>query len=112
NVVDAKFPGLAGSGERFKITEEWYSLKNFAKDIHVLPVLETEGMQNSEYKRPPFPLAWARKEGKGRVYFNAMGHRDDVWTSERFQEMLAGAVAWATGAADAELTASMSKVTA
>ena len=27
------------------------------------------------------------------------------------QEMLAGAVAWATGAAEAELTANMSKVT-
>jgi len=110
-VADPKFPGLHGSGEDFKIKEEWYSLKNFAKDIHVLLVLETDGMQDAEYRRPPFPLAWVRGEGKGRVYFNAMGHRDDVWTSERFQEMLAGAVAWATGAAEAELTANMSKVT-
>ena len=97
SVVDPTFPGLLGSGEAFTIKEEWYSLKNFAKDIHVLLVLETDGMQGSEYKRPPFPLAWARREGKGRVYYNAMGHRDDVWTSERFQQMLAGAIAWATG---------------
>src|SRR5207245_4575149 len=67
------------------------ALPIFAKDIHVLLVLETDGMQDSEYRRPRFPLAWARSEGKGRVYFNAMGHREDVWTSERFQEMLAGA---------------------
>ena len=110
-VVDPTFPGLPGSGEVFTIKEEWYSLKNFAQDIHVLLVLETDGMQGSEYKRPPFPLAWARKEGKGRVYYNAMGHRDDVWTSERFQEMLAGAVVWAADGIDAALVANVSQVT-
>jgi len=110
-VVDPKFPGLLGSGEAFTIKEEWYSLKNFAKDMHVLLVLETDGMQGSEYKRPPFPLAWARKEGKGRVYYNAMGHRDDVWTSERFQKMLAGAITWAVGGTEAGLVANMAQVT-
>jgi type 1 glutamine amidotransferase len=110
-VVDLTFPGLLGSGGTFTIKEEWYSLKNFAKDIHVLLVLETEGMQDSEYKRPPFPVAWARKEGKGRVYYNAMGHRDDVWTSERFQKMLGGAVAWATGGIEAGLVANVLQVT-
>jgi type 1 glutamine amidotransferase len=62
-VLDPKFPGLLDSGEAFIIKEEWYSLKNFANDIHVLLVLETNGMQGSEYQRPPFPLAWIRKEG-------------------------------------------------
>jgi len=110
-VADPTFPGLLGSGEAFTIKEEWYSLKNFARDIHVLLVLETDGMQGSEYRRPPFPLAWARKEEKGRVYYNAMGHRDDVWTSERFQQMLAGAIAWATGGTELVLVANMSLVT-
>ena len=109
-VVDTSFPGLQGWAETFTIKEEWYSLKNFSKDIHVLLVLDTEGMHDSDYRRPPYPIAWARKEGKGRVYFNAMGHRDDVWMSERFQQMLAGAVAWATGAEDAEVDANLFKV--
>jgi type 1 glutamine amidotransferase len=61
------------------------------------------------YRRPPYPIALVRKEGKGRVYFNAMGHRD-VWMSERFQQMLAGAVAWATVAEDAEVDANLFKV--
>ena len=51
--------------------EEWYSLKNFSKDNHVLLVLETAGMHVFHYKRPSFPIAWVRKEGKGRVYYNA-----------------------------------------
>jgi uncharacterized protein len=110
-IVDPKFPGLQGWTETFSMKEEWYSLKNFSESNHVLLVLETEGMHDSDYKRSPFPIAWARKEGKGRVYYNAMGHRDDVWTSERFRQMLAGAAVWATGREDAEVEANLSSLT-
>jgi type 1 glutamine amidotransferase len=110
-IVDSNFPGLRSLGESLKTREEWYSLKNFANDIHVLLVLDTDGMHDSEYRRPPFPLAWARREALGRVYYNAMGHREDVWRSRHFQEMLGGAVAWATRAADADLSANMAEVT-
>jgi type 1 glutamine amidotransferase len=111
-VVDPNFPGLGGLSGGFSVKEEWYSLKNFSDDIHVLLVLETEGMNGSDYQRPSFPIAWARKENKGRVYFNAMGHRDEVWTGERFRQMLVGAVAWAMGVEDASLAANMSGVAA
>jgi type 1 glutamine amidotransferase len=110
-VVDANFPGLRDLSEDFTLMEEWYSLKNFRQDNHVLLVLETAAMHDSEYKRPPFPIAWARKEGNGRVYYNAMGHREDVWMSERFHQILAGAVAWATARAEAELDENMSVTT-
>jgi type 1 glutamine amidotransferase len=110
-VVDANFPGLRSLSEGFTIKEEWYSLKNFRQDNHVLLVLETAGMHDPDYERPSFPIAWARKEGSGRVYYNAMGHREDVWMSERFHQMLAGAVAWATGRADAEVDENMSATT-
>ncbi|MGH7487287.1 MAG: ThuA domain-containing protein [bacterium] len=109
-VADPNFPGLQGAGD-FKIKEEWYSLKNFTRDLHVLLVLETDGMQDSEYRRPPFPLAWVRTEGKGRVYYNAMGHREDVWASQRFRQMLAGAVAWASGEEEVDLAPNLTEVT-
>jgi len=110
-VVDATFPGLGGLGEGFTLKEEWYSLKNFRPDNHVLLILETAEMHDPDYKRPPFPIAWARREGKGRVYYNAMGHREDIWMSERFHQILAGAVSWVTGRADAELDENMSVTT-
>jgi uncharacterized protein len=47
-VVDTNFPGLQGWAEHFTIKEEWYSLKNFSKDIHVLLVLDTDGMHDSD----------------------------------------------------------------
>jgi uncharacterized protein len=110
-VVDANFPGLRGLNKNLMVTEEWYSLKNFSEDNHVLLVLETPGMHDLDYKRPSFPIAWARKEGKGCVYYNAMGHREDIWMSEPFHQMLAGAVAWVTGRAYAELDRNMSSIT-
>jgi type 1 glutamine amidotransferase len=110
NVVDPTFPGLEHAGPSFKITEEWYSLKNFAPDMHVLLLLETEGMQGSPYKRPPYPLAWVRHEGRGRLYYNAMGHREDVWESERYQTMLVGAITWALGTIEGSVGANILSV--
>jgi type 1 glutamine amidotransferase len=110
-VADPGFAGLQGLDEEFTVTEEWYSLKNFAHDLHVLLVLETAAMQEPDYRRPPYPLAWARLEGRGRVYYNAIGHREDVWTSELFHQMLAGAVTWATGGGEADAVANLAVVT-
>jgi len=106
-VIDSAFPGQKPAAGGFEIREEWYSLKNFAPDIHVLHVLETKGMDGLDYKRPPFPLSWARMHGKGKVFFTALGHRDDVWTSPLFQEMLAGALAWCCGDASADIPSNL-----
>jgi type 1 glutamine amidotransferase len=102
--VDAKFPGLAKYAEGFAFQEEWYSLKDFTPDIHVLLVQETEGMRDNEYQRPPYPATWVRKEGKGRVFYTSMGHREDVWTNPIFQDVLTGGVKWALGELDADVT--------
>jgi uncharacterized protein len=102
-VVDPKFPGFEKAPPEFGFPEEWYSLKDFTPDIHVLTVIETKGMVGEEYKRPPFPTTWARKEGDGRVWYTAMGHREDVWTNPLFQDILIGGLKWAMGDAQAEV---------
>ncbi len=110
SVVDPKFPGCAALGDTFSCMEEWYSLKEFASNLHALLVLQTKGMEGSEYQRPPYPLAWARSYGSGRVWNNAMGHREDVWDSERFQAMLVGGIAWAGGRIPADVTPNLDRV--
>lgn len=42
-----------------------------------------------------WPLAWETSYGAGRVLYTALGHRDDVWTSEWFHAHLTGIVTWA-----------------
>jgi type 1 glutamine amidotransferase len=100
-VIDPSFPGFEKVGSEFSFNEEWYSLKDFNPDIHVLTVIDAPKMEGNPYKRPPYPNTWARMEGKGRVFYTAMGHREDVWTNPTFQEILVGGVKWALGDAPA-----------
>jgi type 1 glutamine amidotransferase len=109
--VDPKFPGMDKAGEGFDLNEEWYSLKNFASDMHVILVQETQGMKDADYDRPPYPATWARKHHDGRVFYTSMGHREDVWTNPIFQSLVVGALRWATGQAEADLTPNLDRVT-
>ncbi|HYC70511.1 MAG TPA: ThuA domain-containing protein, partial [Opitutaceae bacterium] len=96
----------------------------FSPDLHVLHVLETAGMrdagpatgaapskENAPYYRPDFPITWARRHGEGRVFYTALGHREDVWTNPVFQQMLFGALAWAVGNVDAAIPPTIRQVT-
>jgi hypothetical protein len=40
-----------------------------------------------------------------------MGHREDVWMSERYQNILFGGVAWALRNVDADVTPNIEQVT-
>jgi len=112
---DPKFPGADAFKDSPTLTEEWYSFKDYAKDLHVILAQETEGMKkvggDSVYNRPPFPATWARMHGKGRVFYTSMGHREDVWTNPMFQSLLAGGVNWALGNVEADVAVNVDKAT-
>ena len=109
-VVDAKFPGFEKYAGGIELQEEWYSLKDFRPDLHVLCVQEAESMKGIEYQRPAYPSTWARMHGKGRVFYTSMGHREDVWTSPIFQDILTGGIAWALGDVKADVTPNLAQV--
>ena len=106
-VTNPKFPGFEHLGPTYAFLEEWYSLKDFAPDVHVLSVIDAPAMKGVEYQRPPYPSTLARQEGAGRVWYTAMGHRDDVWTNPIFQQILIGGIQWALGEAKAETPANL-----
>jgi type 1 glutamine amidotransferase len=107
-VVDPSFPGSKGLKD-FELLEEWYSLKNFAPDLHVILVQDTNGMKDPDYQRSNYPATWARRFEKGRVFYTSMGHRDDVWKSSLFQELLLGGLAWAVGNVEADIAPNLLK---
>lgn len=96
-LVSPQFPGCEKIQGEFRLKDEWYSLKNFASDLHVVLVQMTAGMEGSDYQRPNYPATWAHPYGKGRVFYTSMGHREDVWTNPTFQSVLLGGIAWAVG---------------
>jgi len=108
-VVDPKFPGMEGVKD-FELQEEWYTPRNLASDIHVILVQDTKGMQGKQYERAPYPATWARRHGKGRVYYTSLGHREDVWDNPLFQNILTGGIRWAVGDAQAEIPSNLKEV--
>jgi type 1 glutamine amidotransferase len=62
-------------------------------------------------QRPPFPATWARMQGKGRVFYTSLGHREDVWTNDIFQKIVLGGLAWALGNVQADVTPNFRQVT-
>ena len=113
-VVDDKFPGANAVPADFGPLEEWYSLKNFAPDLHVILMQDTSTMKksggDSVYDRPNYPATWARMQGKGRVFYTSMGHREDIWTNPVFQKVLEGGVNWAVGNVNADVSPNLAKV--
>lgn len=109
--TDPAFPGARAFEEGFKINDEWYAQKNLADDLHVILAHDTKGMQGPMYQRPNFPETWARMNGKGRVFYTSMGHREDVWENAKFQGLAIGGLLWATGQAEVDVTPNVAKVT-
>lgn len=106
-VNDPKFPGLEGVTSPVSFNEEWYSLKDFMPDMHVILTLDTQGMKGECYQRAPYPVTWARQQGKGRVFYTAMGDRPENWNSEFFLNLLGGGICWAIGDASAQIDANL-----
>jgi hypothetical protein len=52
-INDPKFPGLEGVSSPVSFNEEWYSLKDFRTDLHVIITLDTKGMTGEPYQRAP-----------------------------------------------------------
>lgn len=109
-IVSPHFPGAATLKD-FTLHEEWYSLKNFAPDLHVVLAQVNDGMKGRDYERPPFPATWARKHGEGRVFYTSMGHREDVWSNPIFQQILLGGLSWALKRVEVDVTPNMDQVT-
>jgi len=108
-VADAKFPGAPAAD--FTLNEEWYSHRTFAPDLHVILVQDTRGMEGNLYQRPAYPSTWARLQGKGRVFYTSMGHREDVWANPLFQSLLMGGLNWALRRVEADITPNLAQVT-
>ena len=102
NVEDNKHPATRHLGKSFQIKDEIYQFKDFSRSrVHVLLSLDTSSVDLTKpavhRTDKDFALAWWRNYGKGRVFYTALGHREEVWRDPRFQQLLTGALRWAMG---------------
>ncbi len=108
-VEDPDFPGMAQWPRAFSIKDEIYQIKNFSRDDRrVLLRLDAGKLElnNPRVHRTDkdFAVAWAKMYGKGRVYYSTLGHVEENWDNPQFQKMFSGAIRWALGLVDANIT--------
>ena len=110
-VADKNF-GPIKDLQDFELFEEWYKVKNLSPDLHVILIQDTQSMSAAEYKElKPYPQTWARTQARGRIFYTSLGHREEVWKLPLFEKIVLGALAWATGQADADTTPNLRTVT-
>jgi type 1 glutamine amidotransferase len=99
-VEDPRFPGMGHLPPRFRLRDEIYQIKNFAhNDVRVLLRLDADKVDLSRkgVHGKNFSVIWARTYGKGRVLYNGLGHREEVWERPDMRKMWLDLVRWSLG---------------
>lgn len=120
--VDPNHAGASGWGAARSLHEEFYIFKLYdrsrVRSILSMNQRPADG-RGEAGAAGHFPVSWARSQGKGRVFYTALGHREDVWdpvalppgaasrmnppeTALAFQAHLLGGIRWALGLAPGE----------
>ena len=92
SVRDDQHPITRGLKD-FKITDETYKGRWWAKDNHVL--LTTSHPENDE------PIAWTRQYGRSRVFNIQLGHDAAAYACPEYRDLLVRGVRWTAGSSSA-----------
>jgi len=96
-VENPSHPASSPLGQRYRVFDEIYmfTISNrsavtmlLSLDRHPLDGLPQAGQPAD------LPLAWAKDYGRGRVFYTALGHREDVWQSALYQQHVLGGIRW------------------
>jgi type 1 glutamine amidotransferase len=96
-VETSAHPASAPLGTRFRSFDEIYRFARQNRgEVTMLLSLDrhpADGLPNAG-QPADLPLAWAKSHGAGRVFYTALGHRDDVWTNALYQQHILGGIRW------------------
>jgi hypothetical protein len=128
---DPKFPGVDGFPAAFWYRDQFtVTGPNFSREVdHVIMRLDASklddakarqlasaattperarrGFERAAAARRPdgdMPIVWAKKYGKGRVWYSSFGHEETSLDDPRVQKMYVGAIQWALGMVEADIT--------
>lgn len=99
-VEDKNHPSTKHLGESFEINDEIYQFRApYSREkLRVLLKLDLTSVKNQGKRADKDnALAWTHEYGKGRVFYTALGHREDVWTDPRFQQHVIGGLRYMFG---------------
>jgi uncharacterized protein len=96
-VENPSHPASSPLGQRFRVFDEIYKFTRANRGaVTMLLSLDRHPADGLPESGQPgdLPLAWARIYGQGRVFYTALGHREDVWESSLYQQHILGGIRW------------------
>jgi type 1 glutamine amidotransferase len=108
-VEDPQFPGMRHLPGSFTLHDEIYQIKDFSREnVRVLLRLDAAKLdlarKGVHRQDNDFAVIWARNYGKGRVLYNGLGHRQEVWDRPDIQRMWVDTVRWSMGLVPGDAT--------
>lgn len=88
-VTDRGHPATKGLPRTFTQDDEFYEFRSPPGNrAHVLVVRDAPGYH---------PLVWCRRQGRGRVFYSALGHGTANWSETLHRRLVRGGLRWALG---------------
>ena len=106
-------------GQSFEIRDETYTYnqESFSRtNVHVLTSVDYAKMSDEDKAKEPNPradhdyaLSWIRREGKGRIFYEAHGHHERVYAMRPMLEHVLAGIQYALGDLKADDSPSVKK---
>jgi len=101
-IEDTTHPATQGMNPIWVRSDEWYAFKQSPrqKGYHVLVTIDEhsytpKGLFGQDVSmHGDHPLVWWHCEGRGRVFYSALGHKPEAYAEPQYRAMLQGAIAW------------------
>ncbi len=84
-VVDPGHPAVRGVPATFRLREEWY--------VHE-PGVARRAQVLLRWGVARRPLVWVRSPGRGRVFYDALGHHPATWADPRHEALVRSGLRW------------------
>jgi type 1 glutamine amidotransferase len=119
-IDDPKSPlNAAFKGQGYVIVDETYTMarETYSRDnLHVLTSIDyakmsPEDKAKEQYPRPDgdYALSWIRRDGKGRVFYEAHGHNEKIYANKAILEHLTAGMQYVLGDLQADDSPSAKK---
>lgn len=99
-VENSSHASVSHLGSTFRILDEIYKFSgNDRGQVNVLLSLDrhpNDGLPE-QGQAGDLLLAWFKPYGNGRVFYTALGHREEVWQDARYRQHVRGGLEWVLG---------------
>jgi len=97
NIVSKSNPLTEGINDFDMSSEQYYLHVDPANEVLATTRFPTVRWYHSANGEVDVPQVWTRKWGYGRVFYNALGHHDDVFNIPEAWELMKRGLLWAAG---------------